>query len=88
MSPALYVMAILGCGEGDAPCRPVQVSDVRYESRDACMAATEGALARLPNLDFPILVARCRVEDAAATPLQPAEIALPEPDRRPSAWDD
>ena len=41
MSVALYVIAILGCGEGEAPCQPVEVADVRYESREACLAATE-----------------------------------------------
>jgi hypothetical protein len=87
MSPALYVIAILGCGEGDAPCQPVQTAEARYESREACMAATEGALARFSNLDFPVVVARCQEQGAAAAPLRPADLRLPEPDRRPSAWD-
>lgn len=88
MNPALYVIAILGCGEGEAPCQPVQVAETRYESRAACLAATEGALARFTGLDFPIVVAECRAEGAAASTLRPADIALPEPDRRPSAWND
>ena len=88
MGPALYVMAILGCGEGEAPCQPVEILSTRYESREACLAASDGALARLSSVDFPIVVARCREENAAPAPLRPAEVALPEPDRRPSAWDD
>lgn len=88
MGPALYVMAILGCGEGEAPCRPVEVLATRYQSREACLSATEAALARLGGLDFPIVVARCREADEAAPALLPADVALPEPDRRPSAWDD
>ncbi len=87
MNPALYVIAILGCGEGEAPCQPVRIADTRYESREACLAATETALAGFSNLDFPIVVAECRSEGEAARPLTPAEVALPEPDLRPSAWD-
>ncbi|HEX8654135.1 MAG TPA: hypothetical protein VF693_02780 [Allosphingosinicella sp.] len=87
MSPALYVIAILGCGEGEAPCQPVQIVEARYDSREACLAATEGALGAFAGLDFPIVVAECRAEGAAATPRRPADVALPEPDRRPSAWD-
>jgi hypothetical protein len=87
MSPALYVIAILGCGEDEAPCQPVQIAEARYESREACLAATDGALARFANLDFPIVVAECREHGAAATTLRPADVRLPDPDRRPSAWD-
>lgn len=87
MSVALYVIAILGCGEGEAPCQPVEVADARYESREACLAATESALARFAGLDFPVVVARCQEQGTRGTDLRAAEVALPEPDRRPSAWD-
>ena len=87
MNPALYVIAILGCGEGEAPCQAVQIADTRYESREACLAATDAALARFSSLDFPIVVAECRAAGAGVTELRPAEVLLPEPDRRPSAWD-
>jgi hypothetical protein len=88
MNPALYVIAILGCGEGEAPCQPVEIAETRYESRAACLAATEQTLSRFTSLDFPIVVAECRAEGAAATALRPADVRLPEPDRRPSVWDD
>ena len=87
MGPAVYVIAILGCGEGEAPCQPVRIAEARYESRDACLAASESVLGRFAGLDFPIVVAECREAGAAGTPLSPADVALPEPDRRPSAWD-
>lgn len=88
MNPALYVIAILGCGEGEGPCRPVQVAEARFESREACLAGTEQALARFADLDFPVIVAECREHGASATPLRSDDVALPEADRRPSAWDD
>jgi hypothetical protein len=84
----LYAIAILGCGEGSEACQPIRIGDVRYESRESCLAATEAQLARASDVDFPIVVAECRPAGAAAAPLRPADVALPEPDRRPSAWDD
>ena len=87
MGPALYVIAILGCGEGETACQPIQIADTRYESRETCLAATESMLGRFSNLDFPVLVAQCRAEGAAAAPLRGAEVRLPAPDTRPSAWD-
>ncbi|HEX8193965.1 MAG TPA: hypothetical protein VF552_13800 [Allosphingosinicella sp.] len=86
MNPALYVIAILGCGEGEAPCQPVQIVETRYESREACLAATDNALAGV-NVDFPVVVAECRAQGAAAAPLRGSDVRLPDPDRRPSAWD-
>jgi len=87
MNPALYVIAILGCGEGEAPCEQLRVAEARYESREACLAATEAELARA-DAPFPLVVAECREQGAAAVRRTPGEVALPEPDRRPSAWDD
>lgn len=88
MNPALYVIAILGCGEGEAPCQPVATAETRFESREACLAATEQTLARFATADFPIVVAECRADGAAPSTLRPADIRLPDPDRRPSAWND
>ncbi|HYJ30955.1 MAG TPA: hypothetical protein VEW25_11505, partial [Allosphingosinicella sp.] len=87
-NPALYAIAILGCGEGEAPCQPVQTVEARYESREACLAATEQALARFSNLEFPTVVAECRTAGAVPATLRAADVRLPDPDRRPSAWND
>lgn len=89
MSAAVYFIAILGCGEGEAPCEQVRIADTRFESREACLAASESQLARLgTGLDFPIVVAECRAQGAAPARILPAEMMLPDADRRPSAWDD
>jgi hypothetical protein len=88
MNPALYVIAILGCGEGEAPCQTVQTAETRFESREACLAATGQVLARFSNLEFPTVVAECRAEGAVPATLTAASVRLPDPDRRPSAWND
>ena len=60
MGPGFYVIAILGCTDGSAACTPVATMPTRYESRDACQAATGPALADNGDFDFPTLLAQCR----------------------------
>jgi hypothetical protein len=66
MGPGFYVIAILGCADGSADCTPVATMPTRYESRDACQAASESALAASGDFDFPTLLARCRPAKAPA----------------------
>ncbi len=83
MEPLLYVMAILGCGEGDAPCREVAVAERRFASEEQCLAATEDELLRRDDLPFPAVVAQCRRDGAAPQLLRGNEVALPDaPSRR------
>jgi hypothetical protein len=81
MGPALFVIAILGCGEGDAPCRQVRQLDVQYQSQASCMAATEAATAANSEADYPVIVAQCVAAGSAAGRPKPAEIRLPPPSR-------
>ena len=60
MGPGFFVIAILGCADGSAGCAPVATLSTRYESREACAAATAPALAANGEFDFPTLVAECR----------------------------
>ena len=81
MGPAFYVMAILGCGEADTACQPVGMVETRYESLEACNAATAMAVSRHMNLAFPVVAAQCEREDrAVAQKLMPRDIDLPAPD--------
>jgi hypothetical protein len=80
MGPAFYVMAILGCGEADAACQQVGLAETRYESLEACNAATEAAVMRNMGLAFPVVAAQCRRADAeVAEKVMPRDIDLPEP---------
>ena len=74
MGPGFYVIAILGCTDGSATCTPVATMPTRYESRDACQAATESALATSSEFDFPTLLAQCRPAKAPAAERAPARI--------------
>jgi hypothetical protein len=78
--PATFVLAILGCGEGEARCQQVALAPVRYESQAACLAASEDALASA-DAPFPVLVADCR-RAGTQVAVRADEVRLPEP-RRP-----
>jgi hypothetical protein len=76
-APATFLLAILGCGEGESACRPIEVSEARYESQESCMAASTDQLARQDSLDFPVIVAECRRAGEIRVPLRASEVALP-----------
>ena len=79
MGPAIFVIAILGCGEGDAPCERVRQLDTRYESEAACSEATGAALERNSAVEYPVVVAQCVVAGTAWPAVAPVDIRLPDP---------
>lgn len=60
MEPVFFVMAILGCGDGQVACSEMRVESVRFQSVAQCQAAMPNALARHADLDFPVVSAACR----------------------------
>jgi hypothetical protein len=60
MEPLFYVMAILGCGDGQSQCEQARVEPVRYQSVAACQAELPQALARHTDLDFPVVSGVCQ----------------------------
>ncbi len=85
MGPAFYIMAILGCGEAEAPCQTVATVPARYESQAACNAATEDALAEhAGDALYPVVVAQCRnAAEPAAQQIWTDEVKLPDAEDRP-----
>ncbi len=77
LGPAGYLLAILSCGEGDAPCQQIGEAPVRYASQAECLAATEEQLARRSDLDAPVLVAECRVGGVRPASLRADEVQKP-----------
>ena len=80
MEPLLYIMAILGCGESDAPCRELALAESRYRSEAECLAATENELLRRDDILFPSVVAQCRPAGETPQLLRGSEVALPDAD--------
>jgi hypothetical protein len=83
MGPAIYVIAILGCGEGEVPCDQLRVIETRYESFAACSEATDAAVMRSLDVNYPVVVAQCVAEGARADQLRAGEVDLPEPEQNP-----
>lgn len=79
MGPAIFIIAIMGCGEGDAPCQQVRTLEARYESQAACTAATEAALTRNTDIDFPVVAAECVAAGAKPKAPNANEIQRPGP---------
>ncbi len=78
MGPAGYLLAILGCGEGEANCQQIAVQPMVYESRADCLAATEAALADA-EAAYPVIVADCRAASTRAAAVRADEVRLPDP---------
>jgi hypothetical protein len=81
MGPGIFIIAIMGCGEGDAPCRQVRTLEARYESQAACAAATEAAVTGNSDVDYPVVVAQCVAAGAQAARPKAGEIEKPGPGR-------
>ena len=79
MGPGTFLIAILGCGEGEAPCQQVRMLETRYESQATCTAATDAVLLKNADVDFPVIVARCVPAGAKVKPLKANEVELPGP---------
>ena len=67
MGPAGYFIALLGCADGSVACQPVATIPMRYESREACSAATGRVLAANTDFDFPTIMAECRAAKSPAS---------------------
>jgi hypothetical protein len=78
MGLGTFIIAILGCGEGDAPCTQVRTLDTPYQSEAACTRATETVLPTQSDVDFPVVVAECVAAGAAPTAIKASEIKLPD----------
>ena len=80
MEPLMYVMAILGCGESEAPCEVVTTVESRYASEAECLQATENELMRRTDILFPAVVAQCRPAGEGPQLLRGSEVRLPVPE--------
>jgi hypothetical protein len=81
MGPGIFLIAIMGCGEGDAPCQQVRMLEARYESQAACTAATGAAATRNSDVDYPVVVAQCVAAGAKADETKANEVERPGPAR-------
>lgn len=81
MGPSIFIIAIMGCGEAEAPCQQIRTLEARYESQAACTAATEAALTQNTDIDFPVVAAECVAAGTKAGSPKANEIQIPGPGR-------
>jgi hypothetical protein len=79
MGPAIFIIAIMGCGEAEAPCQQVRTLDARYESQAACTAATEAALTQNTDVDYPVVAAECVAAGSNPNPPRAGDVQRPGP---------
>ncbi len=60
MEPLFYVMAIMGCGDGNVQCTEARIVPARYESMAQCRAALPTQLAQNTDVPYPMIGANCR----------------------------
>lgn len=65
MDALVYVVAILGCGDGNAPCTQARIAPARYETLAQCRAALPEQIAMNTDLSFPSIGADCRAVGTA-----------------------
>ena len=78
MGLGIFIIAILGCGEGDTACTQVRTLETRYESEAACSQATEAVLPENSDFDFPVVVAQCIAAGGRPQTLRANQVKLPE----------
>lgn len=81
MGPGIFIIAIMGCGEAEAPCQQVRTLEARYESQAACTAATEAALTQNTDIDYPVVAAECVAAGAKLDPPKANQVQRPGPGR-------
>ena len=64
MGPALYIIAILSCGDAGGACQDVRVAPTSYLTADACALAVPAVLANASDVDAPEIKAECRASGA------------------------
>jgi hypothetical protein len=80
MESLAYVMALLGCGEGEMPCSEIRLAPTRYENQAQCLAASEAEIARATDVDYPVVVAQCRKSGERPQAIAASEVTLPDPE--------
>lgn len=60
MNAMYFVVAILGCGDGNVQCTEARLIPTRYETAAQCHAALSTTIAANTDIPFPTIGADCR----------------------------
>lgn len=62
MEPLFFVMAIMGCGDGQQACRQVRTETAQYHTLTQCQSDMTAALARNSDVSYPVITAACQAQ--------------------------
>ena len=71
MTPMFFVMAILGCGDGNTECTDARIVPARYATMAQCRAALPDQLARNTDVPYPMIGAACRAQGMMMAKAEP-----------------
>jgi len=60
MEPLFFVMAIMGCADGNVQCTEARIVPVRYGTMAQCRAALPFQLSQNTDVDYPMVGAACQ----------------------------
>ena len=76
MGSVFYVIAIMGCGDGQTQCAQQRIETARYASAAQCQAAMPAALMRNTDIDFRLHACVFLCSDAAAASQNPRHLLI------------
>ena len=100
MKEAIVILTLLGCDHGENNCYYIETASQTYTSQIACLRASEDQILSVADVEYPIIMADCKLQSKAVAEsdikellenelhepnLTPNEIAVFEAPRRPVA---
>jgi hypothetical protein len=73
MNTAIFILTILGCGDGEMNCVWMRESNQRYSTMESCQQHSEVELLRELEIEYPVTVAVCKSETGLDTQMNIAD---------------
>ena len=65
MKEAIVVLTLLGCDHGENNCAYIETASQTYGSEVACLRASEEQILDMADIEYPIVMADCKVQSLA-----------------------
>jgi len=65
MKEAIVILTLLGCDHGENNCAYIETASQSYDSETACLRASEAQILRVADVEYPIIMADCKLQSQA-----------------------
>lgn len=72
MKSAIIILSLMGCDDAGNNCEAIQVNNAHFTSQAECLRASEDLFEAQANADYPMVMAKCDLNAAAALTERPA----------------